>query len=65
MILKSANMPPSAQINDTTSVTGGGQNGAATTGTGSMSTLPQEGHNWQITLASKVIASKFILVGGA
>lgn len=30
---------------------------AATNGSVSMSTLPQEGHNWQISLKDKVIAS--------
>jgi hypothetical protein len=56
-------MPPSAQIEETTLPTLSEQNGstpAAANGPASMSTLPQAGHNWQITLGGKVIASKLI-----
>jgi len=34
---------------------------AATNGKARMSTLPREGHNWQITLKDKIIASKLSL----
>jgi len=54
-------MPPSAQIEETMLPILSEQNAsssAAANGSASMSTLPQAGHNWQITLGGKVIASK-------
>jgi hypothetical protein len=37
-------------------------NGSTTNGAVSMSTLPQEGHDWQVSLKGKVIASMIILL---
>jgi hypothetical protein len=56
-------MPPSAQAEETTLPIVSEQSGSApsvTNGNASMSTLPQAGHSWQITLGGKVIASELI-----
>lgn len=53
------------EINSTSlpiTVSNGESAATAINGSVSMSTLPQEGHNWQISLKDKVIASMDVLL---